>query len=346
MRTGLQMQEIVPLLYRQESEKHDYLIGTSRIEMQEDGKVKVQDTSREYNLSKYALGQISTYLNIPREYVRRISEDSPRLLSQNINHWLNKKQDRRLIRTLGKDLRAFLSDRYKVMDNYPLLEMITPVFTQHNLQIISSNISEEKMYIKALSPKLKSEVKVGDVVQAGICISNSEVGAGSLSIQPLIYRLACTNGMVTDAARRKYHVGRKLDEFETFNEYITDETRKAEEKTLFLCIRDIINGSLMPMFFEHLVGRLRKASDQKISGKVENVVEVTRKRFGIGEEIGSTILESLVRSSDFTQWGLANAITDTANSPEVGSYDRSSELERIGGKIIELNPKEWEVLAS
>jgi hypothetical protein len=345
MRTGLHMQEIVPLLYKQETEKHDYLVSTSNIEMNEEGKVVIQDTAKDYALSKYALGQISTYLDIPRDYVRRVFDDSPTLLSQNINHWLNKKQDRRLVRTLGTDLRAFLSDRYKVMDNYPLLEMITPVFEQHNLQIISSNLSEEKMYIKALSPRLKSEVKVGDVVQAGLCISNSEVGAGSLSVQPLIYRLVCMNGMVTDTARRKYHVGKKLAEFETYSEYITDETRQAEEKAMFLCIRDIVNNSLSSDFFGYLVRRLQNASNQKITGKVENVVEVTRKRFGIGEEVGSSILESLIRSSDFTQWGLANAVTNTANSPEVGSYDKSSELERIGGRIIELDPKEWQVLA-
>jgi hypothetical protein len=140
------MQEIVTLLYKQETEKHDYLVSTSNIEMNEEGKVVIQDTAKDYVLSKYALGQISTYLDIPRDYVRRVFDDSPTLLSQNINHWLNKKQDRRLVRTLGTDLRAFLSDRYKVMDNYPLLEMITPVFEQHNLQIISSNLSEEKMY--------------------------------------------------------------------------------------------------------------------------------------------------------------------------------------------------------
>jgi len=346
MRTGLEMQEIIPLLFTQESQKHDYLVSTQDISMNEDGMVEVPGISEKFSPSSFSLGQISTYLNIPRDYIRRVANDSPRLLAQNVNHWLNKKPERRMIRTLGGSLRAFLSDRYKVMDNYPLLEMITPVFQKHSLQIISSNLSEERFFIKALSPTLKSEVKVGDVVQAGICISNSEVGAGSLSIQPLIYRLICTNGMVTDAARRKYHIGKKLDEFETFNEYITDETRQAEEKTLFLCLRDIINGTFEKMFFEHLVGRLRDATEQKITGKVEKVVEVTKKRFGLGDEIGASILESLIRNSDFTKWGLANAVTDTANSSEIGSYDKSSELERIGGKIIELDRKEWEVLAS
>lgn len=346
MRTGLKMQEIFPVLYEQEGVKHDYLVGTSQMRMNDSGEIIIQNSGGNYNLSSHALGQVSTYLNIPRDYIHRMWKDSPKLLSQNVNHWLGQRQERRMVRTLGQDMRAFLSDRYKVMDNFPLLEMIMPVFEQHDLQIISSNLNEENMYIKALSPRLKSEVKVGDTVQAGLCISNSEVGAGSLSVKPLIYRLVCTNGMITDAAQRKYHIGRKLNEFESFNQYLTDETRKAEEKALFLGLRDVISGSLKESFFDSQVQKLRLAAEQPITGKVEKVVEITRKRFGIGEEMGSTILESLIRNSDYTKWGLANAITDTANSPEVGSYDRSSELERIGGKIIELNPKDWEVLAS
>ena len=50
----------------------------------------------------------------------------------------------------------------------------------------------------------------GDIVQAGVMISNSEVGLGAVSIQPLVYRLVCTNGMiVNDMGERRHHVGRQ-----------------------------------------------------------------------------------------------------------------------------------------
>jgi hypothetical protein len=49
-------------------------------------------------------------------------------------------------------------------------------------------------------------------VQAGVVISNSEVGQGTLSVQPLIYRLICRNGLIAaDRAMRKTHVGRMSD---------------------------------------------------------------------------------------------------------------------------------------
>ena len=50
--------------------------------------------------------------------------------------------------------------------------------------------------MKVVNKKLKAEVAVGDAVQAGFVISNSEVGLGSVKIEPLIYRLVCKNGLV------------------------------------------------------------------------------------------------------------------------------------------------------
>ena len=44
------------------------------------------------------------------------------------------------------------------------------------------------------------EVKQGDTVQAGIIISNSEVGLGSLSLRTFLYRLVCLNGMILNFA--------------------------------------------------------------------------------------------------------------------------------------------------
>lgn len=38
------------------------------------------------------------------------------------------------------------------------------------------------MYIKVVNPRLQQEVVPGDIVQAGVIISNSEVGLGSVNI--------------------------------------------------------------------------------------------------------------------------------------------------------------------
>jgi hypothetical protein len=101
-----------------------------------------------------------------------------------------------MLRTLDGSMRAFLSDRYRRLDNYDLASAVLPVLKEmgEGLKIVSTELTESKMYIKVINERLELEVKQGDVVQAGMVISNSEVGMGSLKVEPLIYRLICTNG--------------------------------------------------------------------------------------------------------------------------------------------------------
>jgi hypothetical protein len=55
-------------------------------------------------------------------------------------------------------------------------------------------------------------------------------------------------------------------------------------------------------------------------------------------------LQHLIRGADLSAWGLANAVTRTAE--DVADYDRASELEAAGGRVIELAPADWRLLAS
>ena len=76
---------------------------------------------------------------------------------------------------------------------------------------MSCEVTESHLYLKVVNKKLKAEVGIGDVVQAGFVVSNSEVGLGSLKVEPLIYRLVCKNGLIVkDFAQKKYHVGRQV----------------------------------------------------------------------------------------------------------------------------------------
>lgn len=50
------------------------------------------------------------------------------------------------------------------------------------IRIVSTELTDSRMYIKAINERLELEVKRGDVVQAGIAISNSEVGLGALKV--------------------------------------------------------------------------------------------------------------------------------------------------------------------
>ena len=102
----------------------------------------------------------------------------------------------------------------------------------------SCQLTDSRMYIKVVNTRLEAEVVPGDIVQSGIIISNSEVGLGSVSIQPLVYRLVCSNGMVVnDAQTRRNHVGRVNEASENYQLY-SEKTLEADDKAFAMKIQD------------------------------------------------------------------------------------------------------------
>jgi len=191
----------------------------------------------------------------------------------------------------------------------------------------------------------------GDVVQAGIMISNSDVGAGSLRVESFLVRLVCLNGMVRDSAIKKAHLGGRLFAAdEAAQELLTAETVRMGEQTFFAETRDVVQGLLQPARFEQDVQRLRDATEKKITNfDLAKVVDLTVKKVGlqIGQGTQNSIVELLAsgnQGAGLTAWGLANAFTAAAVLPDV-SFDQGVELERAGGAIVDLSAAEWRAVA-
>ncbi len=217
------------------------------------------------------------------------------------------------------------------------------------IRIESCALTEKKIYLKAISERTTAEVKVGESVQAGLVVSNSEVGFGAVSIQPLVYTLRCTNGMIIeDSSMRRNHVGRKHGDggSDDLQHLLSDETRAADDRAFFLRVRDVATAALDEAVFHRTVQRLRDAAGSPITtNALDKVVEVTAKRFGLTQDEGNGVLAHLIRGGDLTQWGLCSAITRYSQDEEV-SYDRATDLERIGGRVVELGRQDWARLAS
>jgi len=55
------------------------------------------------------------------------------------------------------------------------------------------------------------------------------------------------------------------------------------------------------------------------------------------------VLWHLISRGDLTGYGVVNAVT--GYSQEVEKYDRATDLEALGGRLIELQPREWKEIA-
>lgn len=349
MKNGRSISELAMEIERQQSAKKDYIVPMGRMEMSDMGTLFLDNGNERPVLpfTKHAHGQISDFTKIPRKYYNKMLEDGAGdLLATNVNHWFDKKpNDKRMVRTLDGQCRAFLSSRYRILDNSDMMEAVLPVLSTQDIQIASCDVTDKRLYIKALFPKLEGEVSQGDVVQSGIVISNSEIGSGGLKVQPLIYRLVCTNGMILpDSSIKKYHVGRDQGGMGDIQELLSDATKEQNDRAFWMSVQDVVKASYNEAFFQDQLLKMREAAGVEIeSKKLDKVVEVATKKMGFGETVQETVLDFLIRGGDLSKWGLANAFTASANDQE--DYELATDLERAGGDIIELNQRDWNVIA-
>ena len=337
-------------LDRQQAVKKDMIVDMGALSMDlGDTGLALQVTggsmAAQYGINDIAHRQIGQTLKIPALYYDRMRTEYPELLAQNVNGWFARTPDtKRMLRTMDGTARALLSDRYRRIDNFEVASAVLPIISgMDGASVESCELTESRMYLKVVNPRVTAEVKKGDIVQAGIIISNSEVGMGSVNVSPLVYRLVCSNGMIAqDGAVRKYHVGRANEGGEDFSIY-RNETIEADDKAFLMKLEDSVKAAVDQARFAAIVDKMREATEATMEAKVvPQVVELASKEYGITEAEGKGILGHLIAGGDLSLYGLANAVTRQAQ--DVESYDRSTELEATGYKIITMAPALWRSL--
>jgi hypothetical protein len=349
MKSGLTIEELAAEVMRQKSAKEDYIVNTSNLRMEPYGSeiaMRVLDDNGADRIEPLDVGdiahrQIGTHLGIPSKYYDRMLTEYPSLLAQNVNSWFERSPAQRMLRVLDGKARAFLSNRYLRMDHYEIASAVLPILGElPDARFESCQITDSKMYIKVINPRLQDEVVPGDIVQAGVIISNSEVGLGSVNIQPLIYRLVCSNGMVVnDATTKRNHVGRVNDAEENFLLY-SDKTLAADDHAFLLKVQDTVRAAVDSAKFSQVVGMMRDATESRMNtADVPGVVKLASREFGITDSEQTGVLQYLIEGNDLSLYGLANAVTK--HSQDVESYDRATDLEVIGYNVLTMDRRLW-----
>ena len=347
MKQGRTLQEVAAELARQQECKRDFVVDTRAIEVSDDASrllLHHEDNGaldEHFGMTGLFHRQIGSALGIPSKYYDKMQAEYPSLLAENINGWLSVRDSRQTIRTLDGSARAFLSDRYRRIDNAQIASATLPILAEMDgVQIESCEVTENRMYLKAVNKRLEAEVVPGDVVQAGIMISNSEVGLGSVSVMPLVYRLVCLNGMVVnDLSQKKYHIGR---EQESTWELFSDEAIAADDQAFMLKLRDIVRSATEEARFNTIVDRLRETTGVPITGSVPKVIELTGERFGFNCAEQDGVLQHLIAGGDLSLYGLSNAVTRASQDAE--TYDRATMLESAGWQIATMPRDTWNAI--
>ncbi len=343
MKKGHDVKEMLNNINEDKNNKKDYLVDMKSIKVEtnnlvypsisvDHGENKHLLRDREFVLTDHSLNQLCGKLEIGTQYLRKCLPVSQELVAHNLNFWINNSKDKELmLRTYDMapidEARALCSNRYKRIDNDVVANHSLNKLMDLGLDIKYSHYDRDTLNITAVNPKLEGEVTKGDVVQSGVTITNSEIGSGSLIIQPFIYRLVCTNGMVAPRYLNRFysrHVGKIVIDPSNDDQYVTI-IDKMQKQIDLISSNDVWNES-----FNGLV----KATKESINS--HQIVELAKKQ-GVTESERAQIFERLNHyvgdTFTTTKYDLANAITNLGNDEEK-SDQRSRFFQELGGLII------------
>jgi hypothetical protein len=169
------LQDLADALKSQEAIKEDLIVGWTRVSA-ESGEIVVDGATalgepRNYRLTKYAERDVAQKLGIPSDYLTKL-RNTPRLdlWDANVDGWINgdyktatePKGGNVMLRTFLGDvgdpgiLRAVLSDRYGIIDNFDALTAVLEGIkeTGTSIDIVSADLTETRMTVKIAAPEI------------------------------------------------------------------------------------------------------------------------------------------------------------------------------------------------
>lgn len=334
------IETLVATLEKQNELKQDYIVSGANMVYAEGNLIITQaNTDVVYKPTELFHSQVADTLAIPKTYYDRMRHTALPLLDDNVNHWL-KKSPKRLIRTFEdteNTARAFLSNRYSMIDNYEILFEALQALkaTGIAIEVVEASLSETRMYLKVICPEIEVQAEellkryskasqVGFGVCSGFGLQNSEVGKGQFQIYPRGWVRACSNGLILmKDAIKKVHLGAKMDElnFGENRQVVTANMRLIKEQ-----IKHAINTFLSKDYLNSIVNFYTEEGKKDIEAPLSNVVEVVAKNYSLSEDRKNSILNYFIKGADTKRSGLVHAITEECQIHEDADIRQEGEV--------------------
>jgi hypothetical protein len=255
------------------------------------------------------------------------------------------------VRTLDRNARAFLSDRFKPIDHLFVMEPFMNALGDYKknrdgiFSVKSTALTVNRLYVQIIFPNITGEIistgRGKEKVNAGLTLTNSEVGLGAFDVRTFIWWQWCSNGAIAESMIRKYHTGRKIGDDEDDYAIYSDKTIRKEMEAFQSRLGDIFQNALTDQAFGDVVRRIQRTTEDVVE-KPKTLIENVTKRFMLTDDQGEKVLANMVQEGNMNRYGLMNGITALAKDADM---DQGFELEKLGNDIITMKATEWAALA-
>lgn len=290
--------------------KWDRKVSGKELLVAENGALKLLNGQAEreaFSLSETATCQLCQKLEIPVRYYRRLSGDMQAVVA---NYDLNRQNGKSfLLRGKSEWIRAFLSAEYVAYNNSQIAQTAESLLRNAALSVKSFVLEESHMFLKIISEDIH-DLESG--LKAGIMIGNSEVGMGSVSVEPFVFRKPCTNDLIVSQEKSFRHAHIHLTAYEL--------TRRMAEAVSegFKVASSVLDAFL-------------KTREVKVVDPLEVIRKIAEER-QFSQKITDEVVSSYLVEPEANWFGVINSFTNAAQ--RLAPLQRI-EMERFAGTLLE-----------
>lgn len=297
---------------------------------------------------------------VPAVFGGKLIQSHPDVAESLLRELLHRGKERRMVRMLDGRVRAFLSDRYKTLDNYDLAYQALKVAKTVGAEVLECHLTDDVFRLKMIDRKLwgdlvaakdenkkagelsshrwigRNFVNPGEDLPGGagtvwpmIGLSNSETGRGGCHVNIGICHAICLNGAVIDKAMRAIHLGAELP-----SGILSKEAIDANARTVYLQVRDILTAAFNHDQFHAMIDRLNGNASRPIAAPAM-AVDVCISEGWIPAEVRDAVFSHFIADYRHTVGGLSGAISRT--SQDIDDADKAEEMMEVAGNVL-ANP--------
>lgn len=246
-------------------------------------------------------------------------------------------------------LRGVLSSKYRIVNNVDVAKMALQTIERNKTKVeIHGALTEDRMHLEIGIKGIEAEITypgrgVGHQrvrVPCGVAVGivNGETGLSSYYVTPKLIVEVCSNRLVATETLTMIHVG---GDYGDMNVLSADTIRKMNE-TLMMRSHDILGACLQKESFKRIADMFSEHAADPIDHPKIAVENITRK-FSLTDDLTDKIFEKFMGDGDRNRMGLAMAITAQAHDFREKDYEKASELEELGSKVLRMSRDEFGV---
>jgi hypothetical protein len=309
--------------------KHDHLVRVSELTLYR-GRLFVpgaDDDGFGLALSPWATGQACQRLGVPTAYFNRCPTD---LQDRQFNHWKSDEAALRrvspddpdsaswLVRAKDATARGVLSARYERLDNRQVVEALLPALSGTRYQVRLVELTRESFHLRLVDPAICRDILPGDRLLVGIHVANSEVGLRAVTVDALVFRVICENGLVRRLAGKSLLKQRHI--------------HVASERFVPLLAEAIGQATLVAAAFVERMALSIKVAVPDPDAAIARLGEAWRLGKETQEFIRLALLGKPRHCQRDTLYGLVNALTNASQRLPV---DERFRLETLAGILVD-----------